>query len=723
MRHWRKVFYALSLMLFSSMLSAQTQEPVVSKQDDLSVQFLRIMFGDVVNILTGQPLNASSDDADADSVMGAVMEVWNGVLLIIATSFIVWQTFSWLLEAAHTGRGRSEQSIIWPIRIILALAAIVPLGLGYSGYQQTLFWASGQAIETANSMSDIVYDRLNAGESFAQAPSSDSDLRLATHLFESLVCLATVNNALSDIGQTQSGSRISPQSRGFGQTHCASNDPVSSCVTVAVDDNFRHYQLNLGSENGFANTQADVILDQSACGHFDMKLDIKAAVEGEEPLEALLADERFDNLLELHNELLPTAISLGNRYSSGDENIDVTLMRNRIREAALNYSSLNQITYRNYQDDRRNLVSNDALSFTDNFTPGELGWMALGATYWINSANFGQQQQLIDSLRINIEANWADDLYQLPDLRALWSLLSNISAGYGGLHTNQTVQASDINAQSENLLGDVVEVATSLFQQGGDPLNNLMLIGHNYLNQANQLDHTRGTISEVKEGLKSSVSGNSQQAIAFSVGKDSGQLEALESELFLIVMALYSVAMLYAYWLPALPLIHWLSACLSTILALAEVIVLAPLHAIAHIFRDGKGLVGQKAFQGYGIIIGALLRPPLLVIGFLIAYPLLIGGGYLANLLITPFFGTQSGATMIDILSFLGIGLVIGVIYSSIIERAFSVMHEITDRSIKIMGFVGTNFGGSQYVNAGQAQFQSVNQQLQRERNFAGTPS
>lgn len=722
MRHWRKIFYALSMMLFSTVLSAQTQEPVVTKQDDLSVQFLRIMFGDVVNVVTGQPLDPSSNTSGADSIMGAVMEVWNGVLLIIATSFIVWQTFSWLLEAAHTGRGRSEQSIIWPIRIILALAAIVPLGLGYSGYQQTLFWASGQAIETANTMSDVVYERLNSGESFARPPSSDSDLKIATNLFESLVCLVTVNNALGEVGDSQTFSRFPSQHSEIRGTSCASNDPVSSCVTISAEDNVRHYQLNVGSASGFENNRADVVLDRFACGSFDMSLNIQPKIETDEPFEVILAEERFDNLLELHNELLTTAITFGNRYSTGDDNIDTNFIQTRIREAALNYSALNQRSYQHYLDDRRNQSSNNALSFTDNFTPSELGWMALGATYWINSANFGQQQKLIESLAINIDSNWAEDIYQLPDLTDLWPILARISSGFGGLHTNQTVKAENINAQTQNALADVVSVATSLFQQGGDPLNNLMLIGHSFLNQAKKLDQTQGTITEVQEGLKSSVVEIKNQALGFSFGKDAGQLENLSSKLTLIVLALHAVAMLYAYWLPALPLIHWLAACLSTILALAEIIVLAPLHAIAHIFRDGKGLVGQKAFLGYGIIIGALLRPPLLVLGFLIAYPLLIGGGYLANLLITPFFSSQSGVTMIDILSFLGMGLVVGAIYSSIIERAFSVMHEITDRSIKIMGFAGTNFGGSQHVNAGQAQFQSVNQQLQRERNFQEKP-
>jgi hypothetical protein len=698
---------------------AQSEDAVVTHQDDLSVQFLRIIFGDVVNIITGQPLPSGGDGVTRpDSIMGAVMEVWNGVLLIIGTAFILWQTFSWLLEAAHTGRGKGAQNLLWPGRVIFALAAIAPLGLGYSGYQHGLFWASGHSIETANAMSDIVYDRLGSGESFAQAPIEQSNLQVASHLFESLVCLASVNNAIGELGGTENISTFSSNTPQNTSGNCDSDDPVRSCATISVTDQLRDYELEIGGNPQFVNDETGINLGSGACGVYQLQIDVARPTAEAESLQSSLADATFSNFLDLHNELLPIAAEFALSYSNPERDFDIASLKVLLDDAALNYGYQNQTAFSQYLSDKQNLTNSDIYAFTDNFTPSELGWVGLGATYWLNTSNFGQQERLRAALKIQNVSTWDDSIYELDDLLALWPLLKQITGSYSGEHGGQVNTLAEINEEKENRLKEIVQTTASILQSGNDPLYNLMQIGHTYLYWADIFEEHSEKLTGTAAGLEALAANTESKLQRFTQGQQSGQVASHSNQIILIIISLYCVAMYYAYWLPALPLIHWLSAAISAILALAEVIVLAPVHALSHIFREGNGVAGRRAFEGYGIILGALMRVPLLVISFLLAYPLLIGGGYLVSFLLIPFFSTQPSGSVVAIVSFLGIALVIGAIYSTIIERAFSVMHEITDRSVRMLGFSATNIGGGQFVNAGKGQFQSVSQQITRQKSM-----
>ena len=80
---------------------AQADDPIVENRTDLSVQILRGMFGDVVNIIQG---GEAPDSPDA--LLGKVMIVWCGSLFGIVLLLVGWNLFTWFFSATHSGKNK-----------------------------------------------------------------------------------------------------------------------------------------------------------------------------------------------------------------------------------------------------------------------------------------------------------------------------------------------------------------------------------------------------------------------------------------------------------------------------------------------------------------------------------------------------------------------------------------------------------------------------------------
>ncbi|HCS27871.1 MAG TPA: hypothetical protein DIW43_10480, partial [Spongiibacteraceae bacterium] len=110
----------------SSQASGGITEP---SEADKSIEYLRYIFGDVVNVITG---GGSPDQID--SVLGAMSQVMAAGMLIFTGIIVCYVLITGLLDSANEGNpmGKAVNQMWVPLRMVLAMGLVLPLGGGYS---------------------------------------------------------------------------------------------------------------------------------------------------------------------------------------------------------------------------------------------------------------------------------------------------------------------------------------------------------------------------------------------------------------------------------------------------------------------------------------------------------------------------------------------------------------------------------------------------------------
>ena len=225
---------------------------------DLSVNYLRMLFGTVGNVLIGQ----------GDQLIAKLFNIFNMGLMVFAGGFISYTVFRSVINTAQDGGGAGGQGKgnAWPtFRIILGVSLLMPMYQGYSMAQVTVMWSVVQGVGLADRMWEEAADQIaeTGGALLAPAHSelyidmknitaptngwlgpATSGSATMTDLMASSACLAILSEAgksLIEEAQKSSGSTISttsfqPQIR-VGQgcipgSYAQPDIPVSG-VTVA----------------------------------------------------------------------------------------------------------------------------------------------------------------------------------------------------------------------------------------------------------------------------------------------------------------------------------------------------------------------------------------------------------------------------------------------------------------------------------------------------------
>jgi len=160
---------------------------------------------------------------------------------------------------------------------------------------------------------------------------------------------------------------------------------------------------------------------------------------------------------------------------------------------------------------------------------------------------------------------------------------------------------------------------------------------------------------------------------------------------------------------------------------LAQSMVAAPLWAAAHAMPEGEGFAGERAKQGYMLLMNVAIRPILLVIGFVLAMGMVWASVWMSQILMTSALESMlmahdvtpfSEKTNSDSMSWGGTGAYVGNLASQIfnvpsmlfgtiaifvigsvvsillIHRSFDLIYETADDVMKWIGGSSGPLGG-----------------------------
>ncbi len=174
------------------------------------------------------------------------------------------------------------------------------------------------------------------------------------------------------------------------------------------------------------------------------------------------------------------------------------------------------------------------------------------------------------------------------------------------------------------------------------------------------------------------------------------------------------VCWFYAYMLPMLPFLAWVTAVLGWLVLLLEALAACPVWLMAHCMPEGDGFAGASARAGYALFLSVLLRPILLVLSFFLCMVIMaVSGGFMGALL-SPFFETQETVFSVSGWGVSGWGvtasvsavILIGIVTGVFTWKLFTLITVMPDRVIRwagqLLAHLG-DFGAEQNMHHGRA--------------------
>jgi conjugal transfer/type IV secretion protein DotA/TraY len=169
--------------------------------------------------------------------------------------------------------------------------------------------------------------------------------------------------------------------------------------------------------------------------------------------------------------------------------------------------------------------------------------------------------------------------------------------------------------------------------------------------------------------------------------------------LFTVFVPLLLYGLALAYYLPAIPFIRWISALAGWVILVVESLVAAPLWLCAHALPEGDGAAGQHGKRGYLLLLGIIIRPPLMVAGFFAAVILMNVLGRLIGAGFEMFIAGTSQTKVIGITGTFSMLIILGIVVIMTANKFFSLIHYLPEHV--------TNWIGQQFHSLGEKEDQA----------------
>jgi conjugal transfer/type IV secretion protein DotA/TraY len=149
-------------------------------------------------------------------------------------------------------------------------------------------------------------------------------------------------------------------------------------------------------------------------------------------------------------------------------------------------------------------------------------------------------------------------------------------------------------------------------------------------------------------------------------------------------LAIYGITL--AFCLPALPFIRWMAGLAAWIILLVESLVAAPLWLAAHALPEGEGMAGQHGQRGYMLLLGILLRPPLMVAGFFAAVLLINVMGRLVGEIFLFFVAGVGQTKTVGLVGSISMLIILGITILMLVNKFFGLMQHLPEHIINWIG-------------------------------------
>jgi conjugal transfer/type IV secretion protein DotA/TraY len=640
------------------------------------------------------------------SISNAIFQMlgfYSTALLLIATCIVVYYVITLVGEAAQTGSpfGRRFNGLWAPVRLVLALGLLVPLGNGLNAAQYTVLTiaklGSGFATQAWNRFSDALLD-----ESLTKppvAPIGFTETAKAIFLYE--VCAESYNI------QNKSGPKVaisnvvpkgvSPSLAGAGPTEVSSQAQVNFIA------------INWQAKAPHSVNPRNQIF---SCG--SLKIDYSLAREG--PTGKAIAESIISAYANAVDYVAANVRETARKYAAA-----VTPSPgNTSYIATATLPDAEQITQVITTAERQILAAVDsahrAHSHDFNGSAFNTADSEMKAGGWGTAANF--YMRLARAYQFSLEVTRAttpkptatDTASEAKSVsnsewRASWgswdswmNWLSGSEEGYSKLGKQAEHIKAAIDKASQQITAAIPDTPEPI-RDGymAKMVNNSGVLTNAiwFLFGVSQLwELADPATQDVHPILKLTQLGSDILWRCFWFFSAGGVLSlfnftaGIGSIILLVAFVGIGIGFVLAYVLPLMPFIYFFFAIVEWVMGIFEGLIGAPLWALAHLRIDGDGMPGQAAMNGYFILFGILIRPILILFSLLASYVIFSAGAYFLNLI----FGdviigdiTKSGST-VGAFGYVGYLIMYAVIVYNLGLTCFKMIDQVPAQVMRWIG-------------------------------------
>lgn len=669
---------------------------------DVSVGMLSRLFGDVGIVLPGAP-----------GLMGALFAKFNeAVLIIIVLTTLAYTVFRSVIETAHHGEflGKKFDSLWVPIRIITGIALIVPTITGYSIIQVIVMWVVMQGVGAADVTWKTALTYLQ-NHGHAIVTKADSNWKNNTYtpkvgqsLLSGMLCMEkNIQTSYSDYDTAPAA------------------DPILNISSGSAGRNSISFYI---PANKYSKIKYNV-----DCG----------SVSWPNPKQFLLANGKpsdstsyakyeaiQDAIIQLKDTLVPTAKNMvylssenifQNKYSDQSGLNPVAIASNYLNTAV--YTSRSKSSFQHL----------DAGMWNQAY---QNGWAMAGAYYYdiAKTSKVANQSVKITSSDIDVGSACGSNAHSSPWLAKacaataplvakMWSPTTGAS---GGIYNNSKTKSTQdflgysyITSHAHGLNFKVsagakdpftVAIATPMMQSiastfshklsddtadekdgNTNPVVAIVQLGQDMLD----------SVQEAITGISYAIIGTGTlmatcAAIQPGFGLLFGFLMMSLPLIFMMIVPLYMVSILMAYYVPLVPYIIFFFGVIGWLLAVLESILAAPLVALGVTYPEGHEMLG-RADPALMLLTNIFFRPTFMIFGLLAGMMLSYIGLNFLNSTFAGVLSSLDGGSSVDPFVMIAILAIYGGLIIVFIHKTFGLIHILPDAILRWIGGQGAQFG------------------------------
>jgi conjugal transfer/type IV secretion protein DotA/TraY len=615
-------------------------------KSDASKQFLDTLLGQGWDAW-GDGLGGSS----AAELMLQLFSAFNLVALAVISALFLWVLAIAVAGTAHEGTplGKKYSSLWMPLRFVGAMGALAPIFKGLSLFQVAILACIGFSINLGNFVWDMGVDYFveHGGQITVQAPDQN-----VTHY--SAIANGTLESlTLQYYLVERRGINITPG----GQWKYSSNWFSSG----------GEYKFSF---NGNAGTLIVECVDES-----DALCRGKVNAVGTAVSKLSTVAKQLANPDTAASDIDPLAL-----YNAAN-GINATILT-----GLQSYAQQGQLQgkLKDFEDISR-----------------QYGWFIAGSSYWsISWINQEVREAMYSGISYSPkEYTWSElwgMTYGMQDYEAVKERVANyIKTAYatrrGISDTTADPSVTDEGRAFEELCnwiraamnklvaGNVLPIAVEKLSSQ-DPIMAVSNVGDYMIGTAWGLAAALGAL-DVTRSL-----GNAVPVIGDAVPNLD---KYISFALFAVFLPLLLYGLALAYYLPAIPFIRWISALAGWVILIVESLVAAPLWLCAHALPEGDGAAGQHGKRGYLLLLGIIIRPPLMVAGFFAAIILMNVLGRLIGASFEMFIAGTGQSKMIGITGTFSMLVILGIVVIMTANKFFSLIHYLPEH---VTAWIGQQF-------------------------------
>lgn len=688
-RKWALMLLAATAFFVSGLAFAQQQMEGVRGAD--AVQGI---FGVDAETLA----SAIQTARNSDSILSVVAGIVNMAALLAAVLLVLMTFISSILQTGEHGKVGGRYSMVWvPLRVAIAAGMLTPLSLGgYSVIQAMVLWVGMQG----SGFADKAWERSNGyltqrmALTAAVPPRFSADV--ASKLYQMEACALAVERSAEGEGSATSASTFGVAVPLQFEAEVASQGwGIFQESSVVLSRRLRYSGTDgLGGIEGLCGS---IMLERKVSG-------------GDGVLDAIERDVAEVSLSNQARSIL--ALQTEARALARDR-MEGTISAEHVRAALIALEGRYVLDMRRATQIANNVKFRAEAELRERqmATAVSNGWLVAGA-YYMTFAAYDEKM----NKQIGATPEFSGPRTSELPPAVLQDVAPHIAAAAQIVPRNEDAAAMyvhpDYEGDNQGLLAAAVSASPvgitldprKQMQQAYDIVSRKMAgfarDGYAWLTEAALDDGSSLVPRLVQWGHL--ILHIAAAALAFLIAASVVGSMATGVGGVLIFMSfgpmvagLFVIGAMMAYVVPAIPLLIWIAAVAGWLMMLVQAVVAAPLWAAAHASPEGEGFAGQRAMNGYMLLISLLARPVLMVTGLLAGMLILdfVGGFVLKAFQIFSGASATPGASAPGIVGMLVWIFLTATILVVLARWTFSLIEAVPNSVLRFIGAGAESIG------------------------------